>query len=94
MALIWLGLRKTGIAATVVEPWVIDIETPERVVGRGKARVGEVAGPRLAPKIETWAPWGMPPDGSPGGRHVAGDVDDAAVINERGPGAEGCGRDG
>ena len=67
MALIWPGLRKTGIAATVVEPWVTEMETPARVVGRGKASGGEVAGPRFAPKIENWAPWAMPPEGRPGG---------------------------
>ena len=52
MALICPGLKKTGIAATVADPWVMLIDTPARVVDKGKANAGEVAGPRLDPKME------------------------------------------
>jgi hypothetical protein len=67
IALICPVERKTGIAATVVAPWVTEIETPERVVERGKASGGEVAGPRFDPKMENCAPWAIAPDGSEGG---------------------------
>jgi hypothetical protein len=67
MALIWPGLKKTGIAATVVVPWVTEMVTPAREVERGKVSAGDVAGPRLAPKIENWAPWAIPPEGRLGG---------------------------
>src|SRR5258708_22889781 len=51
MALIWLGLTNTGIAATVVAPWVTWTETPPKLADCGKARPGREPRPIRAPNL-------------------------------------------
>src|SRR5258708_40259434 len=71
MALIWLGLTNTGIAATVVAPWVTWTETPPKLVDSGKARPGLEPGPIRAPKMVNKDPRAMEPAGRPGGMKLA-----------------------
>ena len=65
IALIWPGLKKIGMAATLVTPCDTLMDTPPSVVDSGKARAGLVPGPSPAPKMENTEPCAMLPFGRP-----------------------------
>jgi hypothetical protein len=71
-AFTWPCTTNTGMAFTVVVPWVIWIDTPPNVVCKGNEDCCDpVAGPMPDPKIVNKEPCAMEPAGKPGAWKLA-----------------------
>ncbi|MEZ5394348.1 MAG: hypothetical protein R2724_16150 [Bryobacterales bacterium] len=72
MALICPALTNSGIASTLVSPWLTVIWTPPRLVPSGNSVAeSEASGPMRLPKIVKIEPRASEPFGSPGRAKLA-----------------------